>query len=50
MVTARPRPTDRLRFRSFLQTDSPYDDGYTPGYRVSRTEWYGRFTLLLPLR
>ena len=40
----------RLRFRSFLQVDSPYDDGYTPGYRVSRTEWYGRFTLLLPTR
>ena len=39
-----------LRFRSFLQKDSPYDDGYTPGYRVSRTEWYGRFTMLLPLR
>jgi len=40
----------RLRFRSYRETDSPYDDGYTPGYRVSRTEWYGRFTLLLPLR
>jgi len=39
-----------LRFRTFLQVDSPYDDGYTPGFRVSRTEWYGRFTLLLPLR
>ena len=39
-----------LRFRSFLQLDSPYDDGYTPGYRRSRTEWYGRFTVLLPVR
>jgi len=39
-----------LRFRSFREIDSPFDDGYTPGYRISRTEWYGRFTVLLPLR
>jgi hypothetical protein len=39
-----------LRFQSFRQLDSPYDDSYTPGYRISRTEWYGRYTLLLPLR
>jgi hypothetical protein len=40
----------KLRFRRFVQTDSPYDDRYTPGYRVSRTEWYGFYTLLLPVR
>lgn len=40
----------RVRFRPYYETDSPYDDPYTPGYRVSRTEWYGRFTLLVPVR
>jgi hypothetical protein len=40
----------RLRYRTYVQTDSPYDDRYEPGYRSSRSEWYGKFTLLLPLR
>jgi hypothetical protein len=40
----------RLRFRPYRETDSPFDDAFTPGFRVSRTEWYGKFTLLLPLK
>jgi hypothetical protein len=40
----------RLRLRPYWQTDSPYDDRYTAGYRVSRTEWYGGFVMLLPVR
>jgi hypothetical protein len=39
-----------LRFQAYFQTDSPYDDRYTPGYRVSRTEWYRGFVLILPIR
>ena len=40
----------RLRFQPYYQKDSRLDDPYTPGYRVSRTEWYGRFVLILPTR
>jgi hypothetical protein len=40
----------RIRFQRFYQTDSRYDDPYTPGYRVSRDEWYGRYVLVLPVR
>jgi hypothetical protein len=42
--------TLRWRFQPYRQTDSRYDDPYTPGYRVSRAEWYGRFVLVLPVR
>lgn len=40
----------RLRFWRYFATDSPYDDPYTPGIRPSRSEWYGKFVLLLPVR
>ena len=40
----------RLRFRRYLQNDSPYDDPYTPGHRASRGEWHGKFVLILPVR
>jgi hypothetical protein len=40
----------RLRFQRFYETDSLIDDPYTPGYRVSKTEWYGKFVLILPIR
>jgi hypothetical protein len=40
----------RIRFQRFYETDSRYDDPYTPGYRVSRDEWYGRYVLVLPIR
>ena len=42
--------TYRLRFQRYYETDSRYDDGYTPGYRMARFEWYGRFVLVLPIR
>jgi hypothetical protein len=42
--------TYRLRFQRYYETDSKYDDKYTPGYRVSKTEWYSRFVLILPVR
>ncbi len=40
----------RLRFRTYRETDSPYDDRYTPGYLVSRVEWYGHLVLVVPVR
>ena len=40
----------RIRFQRYYETDSRYDDPYTPGYRISRDEWYGRFVLVLPVR
>jgi hypothetical protein len=42
--------TYKWRFQRYRETDSRYDDPYTPGYRVSRAEWYGRFVLVLPIR
>ena len=38
------------RFQRFYETDSKLDDPYTPGYRTSKIEWYGRFVLILPIR
>ena len=40
----------KLRFQRYYETDSTYDDPYTPGIRPSRDEWYGRFVLILPIR
>jgi len=40
----------KLRFRPYLETDSPYDDRFTPGIRPSRDEWYGRFVIVAPIR
>jgi hypothetical protein len=40
----------RLRFQPYFETDSRYDDPYTPGWRISRTEWYRRFVVILPVR
>jgi hypothetical protein len=48
--TMRTSTDNRLRFRRYWETDSPYDDPYTPGIRPSRDEWYGMFVLLLPIR
>ena len=42
--------TYKWRFQRYYETDSKYDDKYTPGYRVSKTEWYSRFVLILPVR
>ena len=40
----------RVRFQRYYETDSRLDDPYTPGYRIARLEWYGRFVLVLPIR
>jgi len=40
----------KLRFQRYYETDSKYDDPYTPGFRVSKAEWYSRFVLILPVR
>ncbi|HEU4573121.1 MAG TPA: hypothetical protein VFR93_10575 [Candidatus Limnocylindrales bacterium] len=44
-----------IRLRPYSQTDSPYDDPYTPGViasstRTGRSEWFGRYVLILPIR
>ncbi len=45
------------RFIRYYQGDSPHDDTYTAGYRYSsvpnwrgRSEWWGRFVILQPIR
>ena len=40
----------RLRYRPYYETDSPYDDPFTPGVRRARDEWYGRFVIIAPVR
>jgi hypothetical protein len=40
----------KLRFRPYLETDSPYDDPYTPGTLAARDEWYGKFVTIVPVR
>jgi hypothetical protein len=40
----------RWRFQRYYETDSRLDDPYTPGVRVSKVEWYGRFVVILPIR
>ena len=45
------------RFQAYRETDSPYDDPYTPGTIRSSvhpstgpSEWYGRWVLIIPIR
>jgi hypothetical protein len=47
----------RLRFQAYRETDSPYDDVYTPGFKRSSvsptrgpSEWYHRWVILAPIR
>src|SRR3954447_26641429 len=47
----------RMRFQSYRETDSPYDDPYTDGWMrssvkttVGTSEWFHRWVLLLPIR
>jgi hypothetical protein len=45
----------KLRFRWYVQTDSPRDDPYTPGFIRSSvswapSQWYHRWTLVVPIR
>ena len=46
-----------LRFQSYRETDSPYDDRYAAGWKRSSTspirgpsEWYHRWVILAPVR
>jgi hypothetical protein len=43
-------PTYKWRFQRYYETDSRYDDPYTPGYRASKMEWYSRWVVILPVR
>jgi hypothetical protein len=45
------------RFRAYREADSPYDDGYSSGWRrssvmpsVGTSEWYGRWVIIAPVR
>jgi hypothetical protein len=49
-ATLRTTTNYRIRFQRYYETDSAYDDPYTPGYRQSRDEWYRRFVVILPVR
>jgi hypothetical protein len=40
----------RLRFRPYMETDSPYDDPYTAGTVASANEWYKRWVIVAPIR
>ena len=47
----------RVRFRRYLETDSPYDDGYQLGWRRSSvaptrgpSEWYGQWVIIAPIQ
>ena len=47
----------RLRFQAYRETDSPYDDPYTAGFKRSSvsptrgpSEWYHRWVILAPIR
>jgi hypothetical protein len=39
-----------VRFQRYRETDSPHDDPYTTGSRSSKSEWYGRYVLIVPVR
>jgi hypothetical protein len=46
-----------LRFQSYRETDSPYDDPYTTGWKrsavsptVAPSEWYRRWVIVAPVR
>jgi hypothetical protein len=47
--TLRSTTNYRLRVQRFYETDSPYDDRLTHGYRRSVDEWYARFVLVVPI-
>ena len=38
------------RFRAYTWTDGPYDDPYTAGTLASCKEWYGKWTIVAPVR
>ena len=49
-VTLRTTKNYKLRFQRYYEKDSGYDDPYTPGYRLSKDEWYGKYVLVVPIR
>jgi hypothetical protein len=49
-ASLRDTPNLKFRYRPYLETDSPYDDPYTPGVLPARNEWYGRFVIVAPIR
>jgi hypothetical protein len=40
----------KIRFQRYYEKDSGYDDPYTPGYKRSTDEWYGKYVLVVPIR
>jgi hypothetical protein len=45
----------RLRFQTYRETDSPFDDAFTPGFvrssvRSMASEWYRRWVIVAPIR
>jgi len=49
--------TLRTRFQAYREIDSPYDDGYKPGWKRSSvspsagsSEWYHRWVIVAPIR
>lgn len=48
--TLRTTSNLKLRFQTYAETDSTYDDPYSSGSRPSWQEWYGKFVLVLPIR
>jgi hypothetical protein len=54
-VTSLKSGSLKVRFRRYIEADSPHDDPYTPGVirssvRTGPSEWYGRYVLVLPIR
>lgn len=48
--TLKSTSNSKLRFRPYLEHDSPYDDPFMPGTRPSHDEWYGRYVIIAPVR
>jgi PKD repeat protein len=40
----------KFRFRAYRQKDSPYDDPFTAGVLRADRAWYGRYTIVAPVR
>jgi hypothetical protein len=49
-VTLGASSSTRIRYAPYYETDSPYDDPYSSGWRKSRDEWYGRWVIVAPVR
>ncbi len=49
-ITLKTTRNYKIRFQRYYEKDSGFDDPYTPGYRLSEDEWYGKFVLVVPIR